>query len=398
MPVNYMTGRLFNLIHENSLVYNTCWEDPRIDRAALNLTPRDRVMVITSGGCNALDYVLMNPECVYAVDMNPRQNFLLQFKIAGIRALSFDDFFSLFGNGYSSRSNEIYHDTLRYQLEPDAQRFWDKKISYFSGKGWRSSFYYHGSAGLVARTANYYIDYIAKVRDHIEAILEAQSLDEQQWIYETHLKKRFFSPFMRRLVKSNLVLFPVGVPPQQKDILNRTYSGGIEKRLEDCLDYVFARLPLEDNYFWQVYLNGKYSRNCCPEYLKLENFIRLKRGLVDKIQWFNGSVSDFLMQHEGPISRFVLLDHMDWLAANCREELNREWHWLVRRADRPARVIWRSAATEIDFLNPIEVQVDRRTVLLKEIMSYQTERARNLHTQDRVHMYGSFYVADLFSV
>src|SRR5208337_4419712 len=104
------------------------------------------------------------------------------------------------------------------------------KISYFSGKGWRSSFYFCGTAGLVARAANYYIDYVAKVRNHIEEILEAPSLGAQQRIYETQLKKKFFSPFIRHLVKSNLVLFPLGVPPQQKYILNRTYSGGVEKR------------------------------------------------------------------------------------------------------------------------------------------------------------------------
>ncbi|AFM24909.1 DUF3419 family protein [Desulfomonile tiedjei] len=395
MQVNALSEKLFGLIHGNSLVYNTCWEDPRIDRMALDLTPQDRVMVITSAGCNALDYALKNPDRIYAVDMNPRQNFLLQFKIAGIRSLDFENFFSLFGNGYSPQSTEMYRDAMRRHLSPDARRFWDRKISYFSGKSWRSSFYFRGSAGLVAKTANYYIDYVAKARNHIEDILEAPSLEVQQRIYEDHLKRKFFSPFVRQLVKTNLVLYPVGVPAAQKDLLNRTYSGGVEKLLTDCLDYVFSRLPLSDNYFWQVYLNGKYSKSCCPEYLRPENFNRLKEGLVDKIEWFNGSVSDFLSQHDGSISRFVLLDHMDWLAANYREELYREWQWLVRRASSPARVIWRSAATGINFVNPLEVQIRGKSVLLKELLSYQTERAATLHQQDRVHMYSSFFIADL---
>jgi hypothetical protein len=30
----------FNFVHRHNLVYNTCWEDPRIDRAALGLGPR----------------------------------------------------------------------------------------------------------------------------------------------------------------------------------------------------------------------------------------------------------------------------------------------------------------------------------------------------------------------
>ncbi|MFG0296509.1 MAG: DUF3419 family protein, partial [Maioricimonas sp. JB045] len=85
----------FNLIHKNNLVYNTCWEDPRLDHVALELGPDDNVLVITSAGCNALDYALAGPNRVYAVDMNPRQNALLELKLAGIRNLDYDTFFEL---------------------------------------------------------------------------------------------------------------------------------------------------------------------------------------------------------------------------------------------------------------------------------------------------------------
>ena len=30
--------KLFDIIYSRALVYNTCWEDPAVDRAALNLT------------------------------------------------------------------------------------------------------------------------------------------------------------------------------------------------------------------------------------------------------------------------------------------------------------------------------------------------------------------------
>jgi len=54
----WISGRVFNAVHRNILVYNTCWEDPRLDREALQFTASDHVMVITSAGCNALDYAL----------------------------------------------------------------------------------------------------------------------------------------------------------------------------------------------------------------------------------------------------------------------------------------------------------------------------------------------------
>ncbi len=68
----------------------------------------DRVLVIPSGGCNALDYLLEQPAHVYAVDVNHQQNALLALKIAGIRSLDWEDFFSIFGVGRHPRIDDIY--------------------------------------------------------------------------------------------------------------------------------------------------------------------------------------------------------------------------------------------------------------------------------------------------
>ncbi len=47
-------GQVFKVVHGHNLVYNTCWEDPRLDHQAMKLTADDTVLVITSAGCNAL--------------------------------------------------------------------------------------------------------------------------------------------------------------------------------------------------------------------------------------------------------------------------------------------------------------------------------------------------------
>ena len=75
-----------------------------------------------------------------------------------------------------------------------------------------------------------------------------------------------------------------------------------------------ARLPLADNYFWRVYIKGRYTADCCPEYLKPENFQKLKGGLADRVEVYTDSVQGFLEKNARRFSRFVLLDHMDWLA------------------------------------------------------------------------------------
>ena len=46
--LDWVSGRVFKFVHGNNLVYNTCWEDPRLDRVALQIQPTDNVLVITS--------------------------------------------------------------------------------------------------------------------------------------------------------------------------------------------------------------------------------------------------------------------------------------------------------------------------------------------------------------
>jgi S-adenosylmethionine-diacylglycerol 3-amino-3-carboxypropyl transferase len=111
---------LFDAIYRRALVYNTCWEDPAVDRAALNFRPDDTVLVITSAGCNVLDYALTGPRRIHAVDANPRQTALLELKLAGIRRLEFEDFFAVFGDGHHARFPALYADRRARRATPRA--------------------------------------------------------------------------------------------------------------------------------------------------------------------------------------------------------------------------------------------------------------------------------------
>lgn len=390
----WIQEKSFNLIHRNSLIYNACWEDPRLDRVALNLGPDDNIMMITSAGCNALDYVLQAPRHIYCVDMNPRQNALLELKIAGIRNLPYEDFFAMFGAGRSPGVRKLYTQRLRASLSEPARTYWDKHIRMFSGKGRRPSFYFHGTSGILAWMINVYIDRVAKVRDSIHAILDAPSIDEQRRIYEKDLEQAFWTRFLRWSLKRNTTMFLAGVPREQRQQVEKYYPGGLLKFIQDRVETVFTRLPLHDNYFWRVYLEGAYSPQCCPEYLKAENFDRLK-DVVDRVSTHSCSILEFLTTHPDKISRFVLLDHMDWLSAKRLPVLHQQWQALVDRAAPNARMLWRSGALRVEYVDPIEVQVNGKRGKLADFLTYHTELAEDLHKRDRVNTYGSFYIADL---
>jgi S-adenosylmethionine-diacylglycerol 3-amino-3-carboxypropyl transferase len=390
---DWVSRRVFQTVHGNNLVYNTCWEDPRLDRVALEFGPDDNVLVITSAGCNALDYVLAGPNHVYAVDMNPRQNALLDLKKSGIKNLSFDDFFKMFGEGRLPGVKSIYQDKLRADLPEWSQQFWDKKIKWFDNRS--KTFYFRGTSGAFARMVKAYTDRVIRVRPHLNELLECKTLEDQRDIYEKHLKEKFWSSLMKFAMNRDTTMSMLGVPKAQRRQIETQYPGGLVKFIQDCVESVFAELPIHDNYFWRVYLNGQYTRECCPEYLKQDNFEALKGGLIDRVTTNTDSVQGFLEKHDGQISRYILLDHMDWLSDHFFPLLESEWQAIVDRAAPNARLIWRSGGLRTEFIDQVQVTIDGKLQPISPKLTYRPELSAELHEKDRVHTYGSFYIAEL---
>ncbi len=381
-PLGMLRRATFEAVYRTSLVYNQCWEDPALDREALALTPEDRVLVITSAGCNALDYALTGARVV-AVDANPRQNHLLELKLAGIRSLDFAAFFELFGCGSSTRARDIYA-ALRHELPDAARDFWDRHVELFvPDRAPGGSFYYAGTTGRFALAMQWYIDHVARVREGLERILAATHLDEQWQVYAERLRPRLLSNGLLRLLATPPVLALLGVPAAQRDLIGRR-GGSFAHFLRDCLDHVMRVALLRDNYFWQVYVSGRYARESCPEYLKRPNFERLKSGLAANVETHTATVTQLLSRGGECFTAFVLLDHMDWLAERPRL-LEEEWELILACAASGARAIFRSGAHDASFL---PASITGR-------LAFERERATALHARDRVGTYGSFHIARL---
>ncbi|QDV55588.1 DUF3419 family protein [Rosistilla oblonga] len=389
----WISERMFNFVHQNQLIYNTCWEDPRLDREALGLGPGDDIVMITSAGCNALDYALCDVRSVHAVDMNPRQNALLELKLAAIRRLPNDEVFSMFGRGYLPTAVEAYRDSMRTDLSNFARGYWDRYIKFFANPD--RSFYFRGSSGAFAWLINKYIDRVAKARGSVDRMLNAETLEQQRDEYQTHVFPQIWKRPVRMAMGRDSTLSMLGVPRAQRRQVERDFGGGIAGFIEHSLDHVFARLPLSDNYFWRVYLTGQYSPTCCPEYLKPANLDRLRGGLVDRVNVHTTTLTDFLNQTSVQPSRFVLLDHMDWMSEHRHAALVEEWQQIADRARPGARLIWRSGGLRTDYLNDIQVDHRGRKTRVPDLLSMQTDLASRLHQQDRVGTYGSFFIGHL---
>ncbi len=380
--VSRLQERLFAFIHENRLIYNTCWEDPRLDRELLGLNPESNVVAITSAGCNVLDYLLNGPAAIHAVDVNYRQNAVLCLKMALFHAGDQRALFSLFGEGGAPEYRDIYA-TLQPSLPVWAQEFWDEKIAYyFNPRGLRRSFYLRGAAGDFAWALNSII-LKGKKKSLALALLEAGSLAEQQRCYN-RLEPHLFSRGITWLLRQPGTMAFIGVPSSQLRLIEHRYPGGFGCYVQDKLRQVFTGVPIRDNYFWRVYLTGSYSADCCPGYLEPENFPTIQQRL-DRIKVHTATLTEFLQAHPGTYSHFVLLDHQDWLAWHDTKALLEEWRQIFRNSRPGTRILLRSAGPDLSFLPEI---VNAR-------LRFFPELTQPLHLMDRVGTYGSLHLAEV---
>ena len=374
---------VFKRVHGSHLIYNCAWEDPRIDRHLLQLNETSRVVMITSAGCNTLDYLLDSPARIDTIDMNYRQNAVLHLKMALLRQGDHESLFDMFGRGASSRFRSIYN-FVRADLPDDARGYWDNNIAMFDPQTMRRSFYYHGTAGSAAwlmmkalfRTRH-------TLRDLASCLLEAESLEEQADLYK-QLEPEMWGWLSRWLVKQPMLMAMLGVPRPQINLIQSQYPGGLSYYIRDKIKHVLTEVPIADNYFWRVYMMGSYQADCCPSYLRRQNTHLLAKH-SDRVVTHNTTVSNFLREHPGNYTHFILLDHQDWLAAHDPVALREEWELILQNSARGAKIFMRSAGLTVDFI-PEDI-VER--------LKFYPVLTSELHRQDRVGTYGSTHLCEV---
>ena len=376
---------LFRHVHGSNLIYNCAWEDPRIDRELMELDQDSTVVMITSAGCNALDYLLDQPARIHAIDVNFRQNALLELKQAIIAQGHFDTLFEMFGIGSHVRYQEIYSG-VREMLSPASQGFWDRRIGFFNPKSLKKSFYYHGTSGLAAWVmGNALFRLRPNIRNFAESLLDCRSLAEQREAYaliETEVMGRFSNWLFRQPALMTLL----GVPRPQIQLIESTYPGGLTGYVTDKLKHVMTELPIGDNYFWRIYITGSYTLHCCPNYLRREHQEPLREH-IDRIAPYTGTLTHFLRENPGHYSHYVLLDHQDWLAWNDPAALAEEWELILANSRPGTKILMRSAGIDLDFVPQ----------LVRDRLRFQPERTARLHLCDRVGTYGSTHFAEVIS-
>jgi len=379
--IKRIKNKVFQKIHTGNLVYNTCWEDPRCDRALLDLNAESRLVMLTSAGCNALDYLLDAPRSIDCVDMNPRQNALLDLKKTFFQQTDHDTLFQFFGAGQHPQAEAVFRSAIQDHLTDFAQQYWHQNWHFFAGKGLRNRFYWHGSAGTAAFVVKSILEINPATKRLLHQLFDCEDLAAQQACY-AQLEPRVMHFFTRWLFNRHVFQSMLGVPEIQQQLAKKSYRDGMAGYVQQCFRKVFTGQSLRDNYFWKVYLLGSYSSDCCPNYLQSNHFYTLQNR-VNRLQSHTATLSQFLQNNPGQYTHFILLDHQDWMAAHNRPALEEEWQLILDNAAPHAKILLRSAAETVDFI----------PTFAQEKLRLDTEKVAKIQAADRVGTYASTLLA-----
>lgn len=380
--------RFFNLSF-GGFVYNQIWEDSDVDAEALRLDGDCRIMTISSGGCNVLNYLARGAASIDAVDLNAHHLHLLKLKLEGLSTFpSHEDFFGFFGNAADAENVRRYRKYLRPRLSDEARRHWEggkarrrlrrERFRYFEHGLWKRS-----SLGTFLR----FMRSVASQKGmHPGRLLECKNLEEQQAVFNQEIAPFFELPLVRGMARLPFLLYGLGVPPRQYETFKtESVAGGVLEEYRLRVKRLACQFPIQDNYFaWQAF-GGRYDlahRRAIPGYLKADNFDLLKKN-VNRVQTHLTSMTGFLAtQPPGRLNRFVLLDAQDWMTS---DQIGALWRQISRVGGEGTRIIFRSGAAA----SPVETALPCE---LRSRFTYCRELSARLHQNDRSAIYGGFHV------
>jgi S-adenosylmethionine-diacylglycerol 3-amino-3-carboxypropyl transferase len=285
--------------------YAQVWEDCRVLRRALAVTPDDHVLSIGSAGCNVLALLLDEPRRITAIDLNPAQAALVELKLAGIRLLSYEELVCLVGarDGYDRLG---LYDRVRTRLSPAARRFWDERPA-------------HLVAGVMhtGRLDRYFQGF---QRDHLPSLVpagvvaELLSLDDraaQRALFDRHFDtpafRACFASYFGREAQAR----------EGRDPSQLSYVGDVDVTgmLWERFRYACTEIATRGNFYLEYFFTSRYrDLELGPPYLGRYAFERL-RNLVDRVEIVTAELGRHLDEvAPGHYSKANLSDLFEYLS------------------------------------------------------------------------------------
>ena len=333
-------------IIKHTYIYNLSVEDGSVDRNIMNFNSNDVLLCITTGGDNILNYLIDDVKRIHTADINIHQNFLLETKMSMMKVLSRDEFFKVLNSrNKNSEGYKLFLDKLeqiKENMSPPGKIWLDENKTEFS------HFIESGSVKYLIKFFNLITWCYGS-----SGIFECNSIQEQIQFYHKNEVEKKVKQISNYFCNSVILLFCktlIGVPKKQFELIDN-----FNDFLIDFFKYVIFNTELKKNYFFYPYCNGSFSEECCPDYLKEENYLKV-RDRLERITIhtdFIENVCKKVSEKGDVITKAILLDHMDWLEEG---QIMKEWDIYKKYCDKDCIYLWRSASKKkyIGCLNELD--------------------------------------------
>ncbi|KAJ6457070.1 hypothetical protein C8R47DRAFT_1082205 [Mycena vitilis] len=287
---------------------------------------------------NSLAFRYHSP--IHCVDIDPRQNHLLELKMAAIQSLEYDDFFAMFGEGRHPAFPYLLDSKIAPYLSSAAYHFWKMHHNTFA-----SSFYLNGQTGQALSVLRFIFGFAGVSKDVI-ALCDSDTLVEQESIWRTKLRPVLLNPAVSLLLRSPALCWKVlGIPPSVRKLLMK--DGGVSDYVQNTLDPLVSTYLLKtENYFYLMALLGNYTSQSCPEGLTRSGFERLKANNGQAMESFRlhtkSAPSALRSQPTCSLTHVILTHDLDWFP-DTSTELDHEIAEIYRVLHYGGSVFWRSA-------------------------------------------------------
>ena len=324
-------ARFFNQIN-----YSFANEDGASERTALQLTGGDTALCIAGSGARAFDLLVGEaPQKLWAIDFNPCQIFLLELKVAAIKALNYSEFaaFSGMTPAPSSQRQRVYAG-LRRALSAPARSFWDTRADLL------------GRGVLLCGTWERWLSRLAQLpRTHgalLRRLVDCTTLAEQRALWERASSPRLWRWGLNLLGQRWLwqhVLREPGIAFVPRDFDIGAY-------LHARIGHLLSQQLLAESFFAQWMILGQVRHaQAYPAHLQPAGYAQVQHN-INCLGWQHASLQGFLGERTGPpVTALSLSDFGSYTSA---AEYRAIWRALLQHCAHGARVCERQFLVKLD--------------------------------------------------
>lgn len=350
--------------------YSMCWEDPEVLNRALEISNKDDVLSIVSGGENLFAILLNNPKSLVGIDINKEQIYIAKLKIAAIKTLNFEEFIQFLGfNSYDNRLNLF--NKIKSNLTNEEIEYWKNHNNFID----RGIIHCGKFERYLEKFRRYFLPLIIS-KKKINQFLDLDSSEDQEEFY-----KKYWNTWRFRLIFRLFFSKKSIKKGRDKQYFNYSKKENISDHYFMRTKYALTKIPIKTNYFMQYILTGKILASFkYHPYLDRDNFKLLKQS-VDKIKFINRSVNEYIKeQGDNKFSKFNLSDIFELNSQNEYENLMEE---IIRLSKKNGKVCyWNNLVPRFKHIKNKNLIIDNFT-------------SNNLHSKDRVHFYSRFILENI---